>query len=165
MHSGITGLVDIAYNQGVSNIMILDNSITGMTGHQDNPTTGYTIKGDPTAAVSLEKLAEAVGIHNVRVFDPNDLAEAERVIREETAKPEPSVMIARRPCALLKRVKHKKPVIIDKEKCKACKACFQIGCPAISMEDGKAKVDDTLCVGCGLCTQLCHFGAIKEGEE
>jgi len=160
MHSGVTGLIDIAYNRSDSVVVILDNSITGMTGHQQNPTTGYTIKGDPTAAVSLEKLSEAVGINRVRVVDPNDLAETERVIKEELAADGPSVVISRRPCALLKSVKRNPPLKSDPEKCRSCKMCMRIGCPAISMRDGKSAIDFTQCVGCGVCKQMCKFGAI-----
>ncbi len=165
IHSGITGLINIAYNKGISTVIILDNSITGMTGHQQNPTTGLTLKGDPTVAVDLEALAKAVGIKNVRVVDPNNLSECQRVIDEELEKPEPSLIISRRPCALLKYVKHEKPLIINKEKCKSCKACMQIGCPAISMKNGKAEIDSTLCVGCNVCKQLCKFDAIGNGGE
>ena len=165
IHSGITGLVNVAYNQSNSTVIILDNSITGMTGHQQNPTTGYTIKGDPTAKISLEKLCNAVGINRVRVVDPLNLKELETAIREETEADEPSVIIARRPCALLKYVKHKPPLVIDRNKCVACKSCFKIGCPAIVMADGKAQIDNTLCVGCDLCTSLCKFGAIGKKEE
>lgn len=164
IHSGITSLIDIAYNKGISTIVILDNSITGMTGHQQNPTTGYTIKGDPTAAVSLEKLVQAIGIHWVRVVDPYDLKETQEALKEELAVEEPSVIIARRPCALLKYVKHKPSLKVDREKCRSCKACLRIGCPAISMKDGKAVIDHTQCVGCGLCEDLCKFGAIVGGE-
>ncbi len=162
IHSGITGLIDIAYNKGISTVIILDNSITGMTGHQQNPTTGYTIKGDPTAAVSLEKLCAAVGINRVRVCDPYNLKETMDAVKEEIAVAEPSVIISRRPCALLKYVKHKAPLKIDVDKCRGCKACLKLGCPAISVPDGKAQIDNTLCVGCGLCADLCPFDAIVE---
>lgn len=162
IHSGVTGLINIAYNQGFSTVIILDNSITGMTGHQQNPTTGYTIKGDPTAAVDLEALCRAVGIKRVRVVDPHDLAAAEAAVREEVAADEPSVIIARRPCALLKYVKHNPPLKVDRDKCKSCKACLKVGCPAISFQDGKAVIDATQCVGCSLCKQMCKFGCISE---
>ena len=164
IHSGITGLIDIAYKQSNSTVIILDNSITGMTGHQDNPTTGKTIKGDPTTAVSLELLAKAVGIDRVRVVDPYNLKECEDVIREEVAADEPSVVISRRPCALLKYVKHNPPLKINKDKCVGCKMCMKIGCPAISMRDGKSEIDFTQCVGCNVCSQLCKFDAIEEGK-
>ncbi len=165
IHSGITGLIDIAYNKSNSVSIILDNSITGMTGHQQNPTTGYTIKGDPTAAVSLEKLCESVGINRVRVVDPYDIPAVQFVLREELAAEEPSVIISRRPCALLKYVKHEPSYKIDREKCTGCKVCLGIGCPAISVRDKKASIDDTQCVGCGVCESLCRFGAIGNGKE
>lgn len=165
IHSGITGLVNIAYNKGISTIIILDNSITGMTGHQQNPSTGITLKGDPTVSTDLEALCKAVGINRVRVADPYDLAEFEKVVREEISVSQPSVIIARRPCALLKHVKRNKPLYVESEKCRSCKLCFGIGCPAIFLEDNKAKIDQTLCVGCNLCEKLCRFGAIRTVEE
>ncbi len=160
IHSGVTGLINIAYNESNSTVIILDNSITGMTGHQQNPTTGYNLKGDPCTKIDLESLCRAVGIKRVRVVDPYDMENCQTVIKEELAAKEPSVIISRRPCALLKYVKHPDPICADTEKCKGCKACMNIGCPAISMEDGKVKIDETLCVGCGVCRQLCKFGAL-----
>ena len=162
MHSGITGLVNMAYNESNATVIIVDNSITGMTGHQQNPTTGFNLKGDPCAKIDLETLCHAVGIKRVRVIDPYDLAQCDAVIKEELAAQEPSVIISRRPCALLKYVKHKAPLAVDADKCVGCKACMKIGCPAISIIDGKAKVDATQCVGCGVCEQLCKFGALTE---
>ncbi len=164
MHSGMTGLVNIAYNDSNSTVIILDNSITGMTGHQQNPTTGYNLKGDPAAKIDLEALCRAMGIEHVRVVDPYDLKNTEDVIRHELAVDAPSVIISRRPCALLKYVKHNKPLCVDAEKCIGCKMCMKVGCPAISMENGKAKVDATLCTGCSVCMQLCKVGALQEGE-
>ena len=164
MHSGVTGLINIAYNESNSTVIILDNSITGMTGHQQNPTTGYNLKGDPCAKIDLESLCHAVGIKRVRVVDPYDMEICQAVITEELAAKEPSVIISRRPCALLKYVKHPGPICSDTEKCKGCKACMKIGCPAISMVDGKAKIDATLCVGCGVCEQLCKFDALGKAE-
>ena len=161
MHSGITGLVNIAYNGSASTVIIVDNSITGMTGHQQNPTTGKTLKGDPSSKIDLEALCRAVGIQRVRVVDPNDLKGTEQAIKEELAANEPSVIIARRPCALLKYVKHSAPLCVDSAACKSCKACMRIGCPAISMVEGKALIDATLCTGCGVCAQLCKFGALN----
>ena len=165
MHSGMTGLANIAYNGTNSTVIIVDNSITGMTGHQQNPTTGYNIKGDPATKINLEALCHALGINRVRVVDPYDLKETERVIMEEIAVDEPSVIISRRPCALLKYVKAKPALKIDADKCKACKACSKIGCPAITKKDNKAFIDSTLCVGCGVCTQLCAFDAIGGDAE
>ncbi len=163
MHSGMTGLVNIAYNDSNSTVIILDNSITGMTGHQQNPTTGFNLKGDPAAKVDLEALCHALGIRRVRVVDPYNLAQCEEAIKEELAADEASVIISRRPCALLKYVKHNAPLKVDSEKCKSCKMCMKIGCPAISIVDGKAVIDNTLCTGCGVCRQLCKFGALQEG--
>lgn len=164
IHSGITGLVNIAYNASASTVIILDNSITGMTGHQQNPTTGYNIKGDPAAKVDLTALCHAVGINRVRVVDPYDLAAVREAVREELAADEPSVIISRRPCVLLKSVKPKPPLSVDEGACRACRRCMGLGCPALSMKSGKARVDKTLCVGCGVCEKLCAFGAIRKGE-
>lgn len=165
MHSGVTGLINIAYNGSNSTVIILDNSITGMTGHQQNPTTGYNLKGDPCSKINLEALCRSVGINRVRVVDPYNLEECDRVINEEINAPEPSVVISRRPCALLKYVKHPGPITADPAKCIGCKSCMKIGCPAISITDKKAKIDNTLCTGCGVCTQLCKFGALGNGKE
>ena len=160
MHSGMTGLVNVAYNATNSTVIILDNSITGMTGHQQNPTTGYNIKGDVAAKVNLEELCKALGINRVRVVDPYDLKACETAVKEELAALEPSVIISRRPCVLLKYVKTQPSLNVEKDKCKSCKRCMGLGCPAISMKDGKAVIDNTLCVGCGVCKQLCAFDAI-----
>ena len=160
MHSGMTGLVNVAYNATNSTVIILDNSITGMTGHQQNPTTGYNIKGDPAAKVDLEALCCALGINRVRVVDPYNLKECENAIKEELAVEEPSVIISRRPCVLLKSVKTAPSLNVNADKCRSCKRCMGLGCPAISFKDGKAKIDNTLCVGCGVCKQLCAFDAI-----
>ena len=166
MHSGMTGLANIAYNQSNSTVIILDNSITGMTGHQQNPTTGYNIKGDPAGKIDLEALCRAMGFDRVRVVDPYDLKATDQAVKEELAADEPSVIISRRPCALLKYVKHKAPLKVNTDKCIGCKSCMKIGCPAISMKEGKAHVDNTLCVGCGVCEQLCPVGAFEStGKE
>lgn len=160
MHSGITGLVNIAYNKSNSTVLILDNSITGMTGHQNNPANGLDIYGDPAGMIDLEALCKAVGIKRVTVIDPSDLSETEKVIKTELETDEPSVIIARQPCALLKTVKHKPASSVEADKCRGCKACMKIGCPAISMKNKKALIDKTLCVGCGLCNQMCSVSAI-----
>ncbi len=165
MHSGMTGLVNIAYNASNSTVIILDNSITGMTGHQQNPTTGYNIKGDPAAKVDLEALCRALGINRVRVIDPYDLEACDKVLKEELAAEEPSVIISRRPCVLLKSVKTAPPLKVDEDKCKKCKKCATLGCPAISIKGGKATIDATLCVGCEVCIGLCKFGAITKGGD
>lgn len=161
VHSGMTGLANIAYNQSNSTVIILDNSITGMTGHQQNPTTGYNIKGDPAGKIDLTALCHAMGINRVVVVDPYNMKECEDAVREELAAPEPSVVISRRPCALLKYVKRRPPLSVNPKKCRSCKSCMRIGCPALAMKDGKAHVDETLCVGCQVCTQLCHFDAFE----
>ncbi len=165
MHSGVTGLINIAYNGSNSTVIILDNSITGMTGHQQNPTTGYNLKGDPCSKIDLEALCKSVGIKSVRVVDPYNLAECDAVIKEELAKDEPSVIISRRPCALLKYVKHAGPISVNTDKCVGCKSCMRIGCPAVSMENGKVKIDNTLCTGCGVCSQLCKFDVFESVKE
>lgn len=161
IHSGVTGLIDIAYNNSNSVVIILDNSITGMTGHQQNPTTGYNIKGELASAVSLEKLCAAVGINNVFTVDPYDIDDCYNNIKKALSLNAPTVVISRRPCALLKTVKHNPPLKVNKEKCKSCKMCMKIGCPAISMKDGKAEIDFTQCLGCKVCAQLCKSGAIE----
>ncbi len=161
MHSGMTGLANIAYNQSNSTVIILDNSITGMTGHQQNPTTGYNIKGDPAGKINLEDLCRSMGFQRVRIIDPYDLAECDKVIKEELEAKEPSVIISRRPCALLKYVKHNPPLRVEKDKCVGCKSCMRLGCPAISIKEKKAAIDTTLCVGCGVCKQLCKFDALQ----
>ena len=166
MHSGMTGLANIAYNQSNSTVIILDNSITGMTGHQQNPTTGYNIKGDPAGKIDLEALCRAMGFARVRVVDPYDLKACDAALKEELAAEEPSVIISRRPCALLKYVKHEAPLAVDPAKCVGCRNCMKIGCPAISIREGKAHVDNTLCVGCGVCEQLCGVNAFAStGKE
>ena len=165
MHSGMTGLVNMAYNESGGTVIIVDNSITGMTGHQQNPTTGYNLKGDPCTKIDLESFCRAVGIRRVRVVDPYDLAQCDAAIQEEIAVDEPSVIISRRPCALLKHDKHKKPILADADKCVGCKACMKIGCPAISIIDKKARIDNTLCTGCGVCAQLCKLDALRAAKE
>ncbi|MBP3348860.1 MAG: indolepyruvate ferredoxin oxidoreductase subunit alpha [Clostridia bacterium] len=163
MHSGITGLIDIVYNKGNNTVIILDNSITGMTGHQDNPTTGKTIRGEATKQVDLLKLCQAVGIDHVVVADPFDVKNFEKIVKAEVERDEPSVIIAQRPCALLKTVKYSGRCEIT-DKCKKCKICMKLGCPAISVRDGAVVIDATQCNGCGLCTNVCPFGAIEKRD-
>ena len=151
IHSGITGLIDIVYNKGISTVIVLDNSITGMTGHQNNPLNGKTIKGDPTTAVNLEALAKAICINRIRVVDPFDIKGTKAAVEEELLADEPSLVISRRPCALLKSVKHPKALVVDQNKCVGCKACLKVGCPAISQkkqENGKTKafIDPNQCL-------------------
>ena len=162
IHSGITGLIDIVYNKGNSTVLILDNSITGMTGHQQNPTTGFTIKGEPTKQVDLEMLCKAVGIDRVTVVDPFDIKAFEKVVKTETQIDEPSVIISQRPCALLKNVKYEGVQTINQDKCKTCRMCMKMGCPAIVDKGEHLEIDPALCVGCMLCTKVCGFGAIEK---
>lgn len=164
IHSGITGLINVVYNKGNSTVIILDNSITGMTGHQDNPLTGKTIRGEKTKQVDLVKLCEAVGVENIRVCDPFDLEGFKKVVSEEVAKDEPSVIIAQRPCALLKEVSYKGKMTVTGD-CVKCKMCLKIGCPAISFDGERINIDKTQCNGCGYCTQLCKKNALVKEEE
>ncbi len=164
MHSGMTGIVNVAYNKGISTVLVLDNAITGMTGHQQNPTTGLTLRQQPTVAIRIEDVCRAAGISRVRVVDPQDMAGVETALREELAVAEPSVIIVRRPCMLLKYVKARPPLRVNPDKCRGCKSCMKIGCPAVSFADKKAKIDPSICVGCGLCAQMCKFDAF-EGRE
>ncbi len=163
MHSGITGVVNLAYNKSIATVLVLDNSITGMTGHQQNPTTGLTLQNEPTYPIKIEDVCRAAGIQRVRVVDPQDMAATEEAIKEEIAAADASVIIVRRPCQLLKYVKAKPALSIDPDKCKGCRSCMKIGCPAIRFIDKKASIDPTLCVGCGLCEQMCKFGAFEGG--
>lgn len=163
IHSGITGLIDIVYNKGANTVIILDNSITGMTGHQDNPTTGFTIRKEPAKQVDLEALVRAVGVDRVVIADPFDVKNFEKVVKEELEADEPSVIIAQRPCALLKTVQYKGHCTIG-ENCKKCKMCMKLGCPAISVKDGNVVIDKTQCNGCGLCINVCPFDAIKKED-
>ena len=164
IHSGITGLIDIVYNKGANTVIILDNSITGMTGHQDNPTTGKTIRGEATKQVDLMLLCKAVGVDSVRIADPFDVKNFEKTVKEEIEKDEPSVIIAQRPCALLKKVKYTGHCVIT-DKCRNCKQCLKAGCPAISVKDGKPVIEPTQCNGCTLCTNICPFDAIVKEER
>lgn len=164
MHSGITGLVDIVYNKGNNTVIILDNSITGMTGHQDNPTTGYTIRKEPTKQVNLVALCKSVGVEHITVADPFDVAEFEKIVKAEVQRDEPSVIIAQRPCALLKSVKYTGRCMVN-DNCKKCKICMKLGCPAISFDGENINIDATQCNGCGLCVNVCPFHAIEKVEE
>ena len=164
VHSGITGLVDIVYNKGISTVMILDNSTTGMTGHQDNPTTGKTLKGEPTTVLNLVELSKGIGINHVRVVNPFNLKEVEEVVKEEVVREEPSVIIASFPCALLDK-SPKVPYTINADKCKTCGVCLKIGCPSIQKKDGKIVINDALCNGCALCVEVCKFCAIEKEAE
>lgn len=159
-HSGITGLIDCVYNRGNTNILILDNRITAMTGHQDHPGTGKTLMGDETVEISIEEIAKACKAEFVEVVDPYDLEEMKRVFEEGFAHDGVSVIIPRRPCALLVRKEWKKPLVVDDEKCNGCRLCLQLGCPAISLIDKKAKISKIFCTGCTVCAQICPEDAI-----
>lgn len=160
IHSGMTGITDISYNMSNSTVIILDNSITGMTGHQQNPTTGKNLRGEPAGKVDLEALCRALGFNRVRVVDPYDLKAVEETVTEELAAKEPSIIISRRPCVMIKGTVHKPPISVDESKCVGCKQCMSIGCPAIAVKDKKAHIDPTLCIGCKVCSQMCKFEAI-----
>ena len=162
VHSGITGLVDVVYNQGCSTVMILDNSTTGMTGHQENPSTGVTLKGESTNQLDLPLLCKSLGIKRVRVVNPFRYKELESAIEEETSAEEASVIIVKAPCQLLDKSGNFVQNFIDVEKCKDCGMCLKLGCPAIKKHDGIMLIDDTLCVGCNLCIGVCKFQAIRK---
>lgn len=162
IHSGMTGITDISYNMTNSTVIILDNSITGMTGHQQNPTTGKNLRGEPAGKVDLEALCRALGYSRVSVVDPYDLNALEEVIKTELDAKEPSIIISRRPCVMIKGTVHNPPIKPDTDKCVGCKMCMKIGCPAISVKDGKVMIDNTLCVGCNVCAKMCKVGALGD---
>ena len=163
-HSGITGLVDMVYNGATSTVMILDNSTTGMTGHQEHPATGKNIKGDIAYAIDIPALVKSIGVKHVRIVDPFDLVALEQILKEETAREELSVIIAKRPCALLDKKTVRPPFAIT-DKCKKCGRCMKLGCPAIEKTEAGYRIDATLCNGCGLCVGVCPFGAIETAGE
>lgn len=168
LHTGINGLMDMVYNQAPATVIILDNSITAMTGRQDNPASGFTLMDDPTHRIDLPLLCKALGVKHIRLVNPFDLEQTRRVIQEEMNRPEPSVIITDKPCVLVKRdgVFTKEPVLeVSEETCTGCRACLKIGCPAIEWrpaegKKGKAHIDPLLCTGCDVCRQLCRFSAI-----
>lgn len=161
IHSGITGLINAVYNKSNITLVILDNSTTGMTGHQQHPATGLTLKQEPAKILDIVALCKTVGCDSVRVVDSYDLAEVEKTLKEELAADGVSVIVAKRPCALLDR---NYPAPCTVSDCRKCGMCFKLGCPAIEKQaDGSAKINASLCVGCGLCEKVCKFGAIKEG--
>lgn len=163
IHSGITGLINAVYNKSNITLIILDNSTTGMTGHQQHPATGLTLKHEPAKILDIVALCKTVGCDSVRVTDSYDLGDLEKIIKEETARDGVSVIVAKRPCALLDR---NYPPACTVEDCRRCGMCFRLGCPAIEKQaDGSAKINAALCVGCGLCAKVCRFGAIKEGRK
>jgi indolepyruvate ferredoxin oxidoreductase, alpha subunit len=165
-HSGLTGLVDVVYNKGYTTVIILDNSITAMTGHQNNPSTGVRLNGSPAPALDIKKVVEAIGVRRVVEVAAYDLKELERVIKEEISTPEPSVIITKQPCLLIKGINRPGNAFsVDPQKCTGCRACRVIGCPAISFVNKKAVIESSLCVGCGICADICSFSAISENDE
>lgn len=163
IHSGITGLINAVYNKSNITLIILDNSTTGMTGHQQHPATGLTLKQEPAKILDIVALCKTVGCDSVRVVDSYDLAAVEKTVKEEVASDGVSVIVAKRPCALLDK-NYPAPCTISD--CRKCGMCFKLGCPAIEkQEDGSARINASLCVGCGLCEKVCKFGAIKEGRK
>lgn len=161
MHTGVNSLINMVYNQGTGTVIIMDNSTTGMTGHQDHAATGKTLQGKEVPAISIYKLCQSIGVKNVVEVDVFDIEKFEQVIKEEVAKDEVSVIIACGPCALLKGMKFPNKCVPNPEKCKKCGACLKPGCPALTKnEDGTISIDETMCNGCGLCKRLCKFDAI-----
>jgi indolepyruvate ferredoxin oxidoreductase alpha subunit len=165
LHTGINGLMDMVYNRSTSTVVILDNRITAMTGRQENPSSGFTLSGEESPEIDLEALCRAAGVRHVEVLDPYELDRTREVIRREMERPEVSVIITRRPCMLMKRdmLERKPPRFVEADKCTACKACLKLGCPAIewnpgSEEKGRAQVNRLLCMGCGICEQVCKLG-------
>lgn len=168
LHTGVNSLMNMMYNNATGTVMILDNSTTGMTGHQDHAATGKTLQGDPTYAIDIPALCRAMGVKHVIEVNVFDIETLEKTVKEETARDEVSVIITKSPCVLLSKAK--KPLYAaEPEKCKKCGMCMKPGCPAMTKnEDGTISIDDTMCTGCGLCESLCKFGAIKlvrEGEK
>ena len=165
-HSGVTGLIDIIYNQGHTTVIILDNSVTAMTGHQENPSTGYNIKGEAAPDISFEQLGRAIGIERITTVDAYELEKLEEVVSTETQAEAPSLIITKRPCVLHKRVDMtEEPLQVDQSACTGCQKCLDIGCPALSFNGETVTIDQSLCVGCGLCAKLCEFSAIKKGDQ
>ncbi len=164
-HSGLTGASEIIYNKAHIIPCILDNRITGMTGHQENPGSGYTLMGEPADAISMEKVLEAIGYQKIIVADPQDLEGMEAACQEALASEVPAAIIVRRPCLLIKRYKFERSLCkVDPDLCMSCQSCLSVGCPAISFRDGQARIDENLCVGCTVCAQVCPFGAISREE-
>ena len=163
MHTGVNSLINMVYNKGTGTVMILDNSTTGMTGHQDHAATGKTLMGETTKAVNLVQFCKAIGIEHVVEVNAFDTAELERIIKEETARDDVSVIITKSPCVLLKGNVFPDVCVPDSDKCKKCGMCLRPGCPALTKNaDGTIAIDATMCNGCGLCMQLCKFDAIEK---
>ena len=165
MHTGVNSLINMVYNKSTGTVMILDNSTTGMTGHQEHAGTGKTLQGESTDAINIMELCKAIGIKNVYEINAFDIVDLEKLIKEEITKDEVSVIITKSPCVLLNKAPIKYQYTVDYDVCKKCGMCLKPGCPAITKsEDGTAKINDTMCTGCGLCDTLCHFGAIQKVE-
>ena len=165
-HSGMTGAAEILYNKGAVIPVVLDNHITGMTGHQDNPGSGYTLQGEIAAAIKIEDVLRAFGYENVIIVDPQDLTAMQKAVDDALASAVPAAIICRRPCLLIKRIRHDIGLCeVDREKCIGCKKCLKVGCPAVSIRDGKSSIDPDQCVGCTVCAQVCPVGAITRKES
>ena len=165
-HSGMTGAAEILYNKGAVIPVVLDNHITGMTGHQDNPGSGYTLQGEIAAAIKIEDVLRAFGYENVIIVDPQDLTAMQKAVDDALASEMPAAIICRRPCLLIKRIHHDIGLCeVDREKCIGCKKCLKVGCPAVSIRDGKSSIDPDQCVGCTVCAQVCPVGAITRKES
>ncbi|MBQ1575838.1 MAG: indolepyruvate ferredoxin oxidoreductase subunit alpha [Oscillospiraceae bacterium] len=165
-HSGMTGAAEILYNKGAVIPVVLDNHITGMTGHQDNPGSGYTLQGEIAAAIKIEDVLHAFGYENVIIVDPQDLTAMQKAVDDALASAVPAAIICRRPCLLIKRIRHDIGLCeVDREKCIGCKKCLKVGCPAVSIRDGKSSIDPDQCVGCTVCAQVCPVGAITRKES
>ena len=162
-HSGITGAVEIMYNQGNVIPVVLDNHITGMTGHQDNPGSGYTLQGEIAASLKVEEVLKGCGFENVIIVDPQDLKAMEQAVQDALHSEVPAAIITRRPCLLIKRIKHDTGLCkVNTDVCIGCRKCLSVGCPAISVNDRKAKIDPNQCVGCTVCAQVCPMKAIEK---
>ncbi len=164
MHSGLTGLANVVYNSGNATVIIVDNRTTGMTGHQNNPTNGRNLKGEPAYEIDLTAVCRALGVQFIQTIDPFDLKGFQAGLKEALAFDGPSVIISKRECALLDKSKWNKPYGVDRDVCIGCKTCIKLGCPALVNDGEKVRIDTALCVGCGLCASVCPTGAIKAGE-
>ena len=165
-HSGMTGAAEIIYNKGNLIPVVLDNSITSMTGQQDNPGSGFTLEGEIATAIKIEDVLRSFGYHNIIIVDPQDLTAMQKAIDDAVAATEPTAIITRRPCLLIKRIPHEAAkCVVDTEKCIGCKKCLKVGCPAVMLENGKSKIDFTQCVGCTVCAQVCPVHAIQKEEK